>query len=391
MKYGGVLKNLYLCKKKIMIQREIQTVIEQKLFKGKAIILTGPRQVGKTTLLKQIALKKEASVIMFNCDEPEVRSLLTDTNIQKLQSIIGKKELVMIDEAQRIKNIGLTLKLIVDTWPDVQLIATGSSSLDLANKISEPLTGRKFEYHLFPFSVNELVLATNALIEQQALEKRLIYGVYPDVVNYVGDEKECLLNLSNSYLYKDILALGDIRNPSQLENLLVALALQTGSEVSYHELAQTIHADSQTVERYIRLLEQCFIVFRLSAYSRNLRNEIKKGKKIYFYDNGIRNAILQNFSPLNLRQDTGALWENYFISERLKANHYRRRFVKSFFWRTFQQQEIDMIEEADGNITAFELKWNAKRTAKIPASFAEAYPNHLFHTVNRTNYLDFLL
>jgi predicted AAA+ superfamily ATPase len=374
-----------------MIQREIQPVIEQKLFKGKAIILTGPRQVGKTTLLKQIASKVNVPVLTLNCDEPEARSLLTDTNIQKLQTIIGKHKLIMIDEAQRVKNIGLTLKLIIDKWADVQLMVTGSSSLDLANEINEPLTGRKFEYHLYPFSSKELVLVSNMLIEQQALEKRLIYGVYPDVINFAGEEKECLLNLSSSYLYKDILALSNIRKPAQLENLLMALALQLGHEVSYHELAQTTQTNAETVERYIDLLEQCFIVFQLRAFSRNHRNEIKKGKKIYFYDNGIRNAILQNFSPLNLRQDVGALWENYFISERLKANHYRLHFAKKYFWRTFQQQEIDLIEDADGLLTAFEIKWNEKRQPKIPKTFAQAYPNHQFCIVNRTNYMDFLI
>ena len=327
---------------------------------------------------------------MFNCDEPEARSLLTDTNIQKLRTIIGTHKLVMIDEAQRVKNIGLTLKLIIDSWPDVQLLVTGSSSLDLANEINEPLTGRKFEYHLYPFSSKELALASNMLIEQQSLEKRLIYGLYPDVINFTGEEKECLLNLSSSYLYKDILALSNIRKPTQLENLLTALALQIGSEVSFHELAQTIQTNDETVERYICLLEKCFIIFRLGAFNRNHRNEIKKGKKIYFYDNGIRNAILQNFSPLNLRQDVGALWENYFISERLKANHYRRYYVNSFFWRTFQQQEIDLIEDADGLLMAFEIKWNEKRQSRIPKTFAQTYPNHRFCIVNRTNYMDFL-
>jgi len=374
-----------------MINREIQPVIEQKLFKGKAIILTGPRQVGKTTLLKQIASNVNVPSLTLNCDEPEVRSLLTDTNIQKLQTIIGKHKLIMIDEAQRIKNIGITLKLFIDTWPDVQLLVTGSSSLDLANEIIEPLTGRKFEYHLYPFSVRELVSTGNRLTENQSLEKRLIYGAYPDVINFPGDEIECLLNLTNSYLFKDILTLSYIRKPLQLENLLSALALQLGNEVSSHELAQTIQSNDETVERYINLLEQCFIIFRLGAFSRNLRNEIKKGKKIYFYDNGVRNAILQNFSPLKLRQDVGALWENYFVSERLKANHYRRHFAKSYFWRTFQQQEVDLVEDAGGMLTAFEIKWNEKRQPPIPKTFAEAYPNHVYHIVNSANYMDFLI
>ena len=374
-----------------MIKRDIQQVIEQKLFKGKAIILTGSRQTGKTTLFKQIASNINVSCLTLNCDEPETRSLLTNTNIQKLQTIIGKHKLVMIDEAQRVKNIGLTLKLAIDAFKDVQLLVTGSSSLDLANEINEPFTGRKFEYFMYPFSASELAQANNMLAEQQSLEKRLIYGSYPDVINFVGDERECLLNLTDSYLYKDILALGDIRKPAQLENLLMALALQIGSEVSFNELAQTIHVNAETVERYINLLEQCFIIYRMGAFNRNLRNEIKKGKKIYFYDNGVRNAILQNFSPLNLRQDVGALWENYFVGERLKSNHYKRHFAKSYFWRTFQQQEIDLVEDADGVLTAFEIKWNEKRQPKIPRLFVETYPNHMFHIVNRSNYMEFLM
>ncbi len=373
-----------------MLKRELQTIIEQKLFKGKAIVLTGSRQVGKTTLFKRIISNVDLPVLSLNCDEPEVRTILSDTNVQRLKSIIGNHKIFIIDEAQRVKNIGLTLKLITDYFPEVQLLVTGSSSLDLANEINEPLTGRKLEYHLYPFSAKELVENTNFVEEQQVLEKRLIYGSYPDIINFEGEEKEYLLNLSGSYLYKDILTLSDIRKPSQLENLLVALALQIGNEVSYHELGQMIQADSQTVERYIDLLEQCFVVFRLNAFSRNLRNEIKKGKKVYFYDNGVRNAVIQNFAPLNLRQDVGALWENYFVSERLKYNHYRRHFAKSYFWRTFQQQEIDLIEESDGILTAFELKWNEKRKAKLPVSFSESYPNAQFHIVNKTNYLEFL-
>jgi uncharacterized protein len=374
-----------------MIKRQLQTIIEGNFYKGKAIILTGPRQVGKTTLLNQIAEKNNFLSLMLNCDEPEVRSLLSEVNSPELKVLIGSHKLVMIDEAQRVKNIGLTLKLIIDGMQDVQLLVTGSSSLDLANEIKEPLTGRKYEYHLYPFSIKELVESSNMLHEKQLLEKRLIYGSYPDVINHPGEETEILLNIVSSYLYKDILAFNDVRNPAQLEKLVVALALQTGSEVSYHELGQIIQADSQTVERYIDLLEQCFVVFRLGTYSRNLRNEIKKSKKIYFYDNGVRNAILQNFAPLNLRQDVGSLWENYFISERMKSNHYERRFVKSYFWRTFQQQEIDVVEESNGKFTVFELKWNENKKTKIPASFIAAYPVSATNIVNRSNYLEFFL
>ncbi|MDR0581692.1 MAG: ATP-binding protein [Prevotellaceae bacterium] len=374
-----------------MIQRELQAVVEQKLFKGKVIVLTGPRQVGKTTLLKQMVAKQQQPALSLNCDEPEVRTLLSNANLQELHALVGNHKIIVVDEAQRVKNIGLTLKLLADAFPSVQLLVSGSSSLELADEINEPLTGRKFAYHLYPFSAKELVTATNTLVEKQSLETRLIYGSYPDVVNFPGEAKECLLNLSNSYLYKDILALGDVRKPAQLEKLLVALALQLGREISYYELAQIIGATADTVERYIDLLEKCFVIFMRQAFSRNHRNEIKKGKKIYFYDNGIRNAVIQNFSPLNLRQDTGFLWENYFVGERMKANHYCRHFVKNYFWRTFQQQEIDLIEEADGLLTAFEIKWNEKRRPKIPATFAETYPQHEFHVINSGNYLDYLI
>ncbi len=374
-----------------MISRNLQPIIEKNLFKGKAIILIGPRQVGKTTLFKTLIEQQHLTPLMLNCDEPEVRALLENTNLQTLKNVIGKHTVVLIDEAQRVKNIGLTLKIIIDALPGVQLLVTGSSSLDLSNKLNEPLTGRKLEYHLYPFSTKELVSATNMLVEKQALETRLIYGTYPDVINFSGEEKDFLLNLSDSYLYKDILALDIIRKPAQLENLIVALALQLGKEVSYNELSQIVGADVQTVERYIDLLEKSFVVFRRNAFSRNHRNEIKKSKKIYFYDNGIRNAIIQNFTPIHLRQDVGALWENYFISERMKANHYNRHYVKSYFWRTFQQQEIDLIEEADGQLTAFEIKWNKKRQVKIPATFSKTYPDHKFHIINSSNYIDFLV
>lgn len=374
-----------------MIHRELQLVINQKLFKGKVIVLTGPRQTGKTTLLKQIIKIQQAPALLLNCDEPEVRTLLSNVNIQALRTLTSNYKIIVVDEAQRVKNIGLTLKLIADSFPHIQLLATGSSSLELADEINEPLTGRKFAYNLYPFSVKELTTATNRLVEKQSLETRLIYGTYPDVINFPEEAKERLLNLSDSYLYKDILALSNVRKPVHLEKLLVALSLQIGSEVSYHELAQTTGTTAETVEHYIDLLEKCFVVFRRHAFSRNYRNEIKKSKKIYFYDNGIRNAIIQNFSPLNLRQDTGFLWENYFVSERMKANHYRRYFTKNYFWRTFQQQEIDLIEETDGKLMAFELKWNEKRNPKIPTSFAETYPHHEFHIVNRENYMDYLM
>jgi len=374
-----------------MLLRDLQTVIEDKLFKRKIIILLGARQVGKTTLINQIADKLKLSTLFLNCDEPEPRNLLTNTNGQKLKQLIGTSKLILIDEAQRVKNIGLTLKLIVDNIADVQVIVTGSSSLEIANEINEPLTGRKYEYTVFPFSTNELVVNTNYLNEKQLLEQRLIYGHYPDVVNNPSEAKEILMNIVNSYLYKDLLAYNDVRKSSQLEKLVEALALQVGNEVSYSELSQILQTNTHTVERYIDLLEQSFVVFRLRAFSGNVRNEIKKSRKIYFYDNGIRNAIIQNFNSLNLRQDVGALWENFFVSERMKFNHYNRNFAKSYFWRSFQQQEVDLIEVENTEITAFEMKWNKNKKTKIPLTFSNAYPLKGSFTVTSDNYMDFLL
>lgn len=374
-----------------MVLRDIQKKIEADLFKRKVIILMGARQVGKTTLIHQIAENQGLPTLFLNCDEPEPRNLLTDTNVLRLRQLIGQAKLVLIDEAQRVKNIGLTLKLIVDNIQDVQVIVTGSSSFEIANEINEPLTGRKYEYNLYPFCTNELVSNTNYLSEKQLLEQRLIYGCYPDVVNNPAEAKVTLLNITNSYLYKDLLAYNDIRKSSQLEKLVEALALQIGNEVSYSELGQIIQSNNHTVERYIDLLEQSFVIFRLRAFSGNVRNEIKKSRKIYFYDNGIRNAIIQNFNNLKIRQDIGALWENFFVSERFKYNHYNQNYAKSFFWRSFQQQEIDLIEVENGEITAYEMKWNKNKKSKIPVTFSNAYSIKNNYTVNSDNYTDFLL
>jgi len=374
-----------------VIIRELNSIIKSKFFKGKAIVVTGARQVGKTTLLKQLVKETGLSSIFLNCDEVEVRNSLENANFERLKAIIASNKIIFIDEAQRVKSIGLTLKIIVDNFTDVQLLVTGSSTLELATGIKEPLTGRKFEYNLFPFSLAELVKHNNLIIEEQALEKRLIFGSYPDALNYPGEEKELLLNLTNSYLFKDILSLANIRKPLLLEKLIQALALQVGNEVSYHELGQIIDSDKQTVEKYVDLLEQCFVIFKLPAYSKNLRNEIKKSKKIYFYDNGIRNAVIQNFSALALRQDTGALFENYMISEYIKKSNNQRKFAKYYFWRSFQQQEIDLIEEVNGNINAIEIKWNENKKVKFPTTFTDAYPVNDTIVINRKNYTSILL
>ncbi|GEP97480.1 ATPase [Chitinophaga cymbidii] len=332
----------------------------------------------------------EGKALYLNCDEPDIRPMLTNASSTSLKALVGNNTLVLIDEAQRVKNIGLTLKLLVDNLKKIQVIATGSSALELANEINEPLTGRKREYHLYPFSTSELVAETSVLSEGRMLEQRMIYGFYPDIVNSPADAQANLLELANNYLFKDVLSLQDIRKPALLERLLVALALQVGSEISYNEIAQTIGTDNKTVDRYVELLEKCFVVFQVGGFSRNLRNEIKKGKKIYFYDNGIRNALIKNFSPLELRQDVGALWENFLVSERKKANHYTGHHVNTYFWRTHQQQEIDLIEETGGKLYAWEFKWNEKSKARIPAAFMEAYPGSIDGIVNRSNYMGFV-
>lgn len=373
-----------------MIKRAIYEQIIKNLFKGKAVIITGPRQVGKTTLLQTIMKESESKVLYLNCDEPDVRPILENASSTSLKVLIGDNALILIDEVQRVRNIGLTLKLLVDNFKEIQIIATGSSALELANEINEPLTGRKREYHLYPFSTAEMVANTSTLQETRLLEQRMIYGFYPDIVNSPAEAQANLLDLGNNYLYKDVLSLQDVRKPALLERLLVVLALQIGNEISYTEIGQIIGTDNKTIDRYVELLEKCFVVFQLGGFSRNLRNEIKKGKKIYFYDNGIRNAIIKNFSPLSLRQDIGALWENFLVSERKKANHYANHYVNSYFWRTHQQQEIDMIEETGGKLYAWEFKWNEKAKVKIPASFLEAYPGSITGTVNRQNYMEFL-
>ena len=382
-----------ILKRFIMITRVLQSVIEQKLYKGKIIVLLGARQVGKSTLFEQLreSVFAKMSVVLLNCDEPNDRALLTDANSSDLSMVVKGKRIVLIDEAQRVQNIGLTLKLLADKFKDIQVLVSGSSSLELANKLNEPLTGRKFEYLMQPISTEELINAKGLLETQRLLESRLIYGSYPDILFQKADTKELLIELTNSYLFKDIYSLQGLRKPEILEKLLVALALQIGSEVSYNELSQIVQTDVKTVERYIDLLEKCFIIFKINGLNRNVRNELKKSKKIFFYDNGIRNALIQSFSPLNLRNDAGALWENFFISERLKFNNYHSRFTKMYFWRTQLQQEIDLVEDREGKITAYEMKWSDNRKASFPKSFIENYNPLQTNIITPKNYTEFLL
>ena len=375
-----------------MFQRELQSIIIDKCFKQKAIILLGARQVGKTTLLKKIMQEQENKVLYLNCDEPQTVLALTNRNLKELQMLIGTNKFIVIDEAQKVDNIGLTLKIIVDNMPDVQIIATGSSAFELRNRLNEPLTGRKYEYQMFPISTSEIYNTSGYIDIQRLLEPRLIYGSYPDILNQSDDTQMLLRTLTDSYLYKDILATENLRKPDILDKLLRALAYQIGSEVSYNELAQIVGSDSKTVEKYIELLEKCFIIFRLNGLNRNLRNELKKAKKIYFYDNGIRNAVIQQFAPLEMRDDVGALWENFFISERIKRNHYQQHYCNIYFWRTQSQQEIDYIEERDGMMSVFEMKWNTKKAkTTIPESFLKAYPIKETTIITPDNYLEWLI
>ncbi len=374
-----------------MIYREIETSVTNRLYQGKAIILTGPRQVGKTTFLRQLAAGSgNKQVLSLNCDEPDIRLLLENVTSTQLKTLVGKHELILIDEAQKVENIGSTLKLMIDNIDGIQVVATGSSAFDLRNKLNEPLTGRKFEYHLYPFSTSELVSSTSELEEHRLLEQRMVYGMYPDVINQPSDATTLLKELTNSYLFKDIFAYRDIRNPDGLNKLLTALALQLGSEVSYNELGRSLGLDNQTVERYLDLLEKVFVVFRLGSFSRNIRNELKKSRKVYFYDNGVRNAIINNYNPLALRNDTGALWENFVISERKKHIDYNSIYANTYFWRTHSQQEIDYIEDRNGILYAYEFKWNPKKGPKLPLSFASAYPQHTFEVITPDNYLGFV-
>ena len=374
-----------------MIARTIQNSIKEKLFKGKAILLMGPRQVGKTTLLREIVRPYQDNTIWLSGDDISDRERLSNVSLPTLQSLTIKKKILVIDEAQRIENIGLTIKLLVDHLSEVQVIATGSSSLELANTVNEPLTGRKFEFLLFPISFSELSAHNNLFQELASLENRMIYGSYPEVVNNPGEERELLSLLADSYLYKDLLSYDKIKKPALLGTLLKALALQLGNEVSYNELAQMVGADKQTVETYIDLLEKTYIVFRLNAYSRNVRNELKKSRKIYFFDNGIRNAIIGNFAPLKNRTDLGALWENFLISERWKKNQYQGFYGHRYFWRTTQQQEIDYLEEIDGSIKAFEFKWSEKTKVRFSTTFLNAYPVSETNVIHSKNYHEWLL
>lgn len=373
-----------------MYKRSNFTKIEEELFQGRAILLLGARQVGKTTLLKQLIDKKK-DVLWLNADEVSVRNLFEEFSVQKIKQVIGTHKILVIDEAQLINDIGRCIKIIVDNISDVQVIATGSSAFELKNKLNEPLTGRKWEHQLFPFSVSELVAKNGVLAEQQMLYHRLVYGTYPAVVNDANNAQKIITELSESYLYKDLFMWGGLKKPDKITVLLKALAYQVGSQVSYNELSQIVQLDKETIERYIEILEQCFIIFRLNSFSKNLRNELKKSRKIFFYDNGVRNAIINDFRPIAERQDHGALWENYIVSEIWKKKKYENYYSRIHFWRTQTQQEIDIVFEENTAMTVIEIKWNSKAKSKFNAQFLATYQPQEKLFIHPENYMDYLL
>lgn len=374
-----------------MIKRELQSAIEPFIGRNKAIVILGARQVGKSTLLRQM-LKERADVMWLNGDDYDVQQMFCEMSATRMKQFLGKRTILVIDEAQRIPDIGLRLKIIIDQLPEIQVLASGSSSFQLASKFGESLTGRKREFQMLPISFNEMVAHTDLLTEMRMIPHRLTYGYYPEVVTSPGQEREVLNELSSSYLYRDILQLDGINKPEKLQRLLQALARQIGNQISYREIATIVGLDSKTVERYIDILEKSYIVFRLGSFARNLRNELKQSKKIYFYDLGIRNAVISDFRAAEIRDDVGALWENYVIVELMKQLSYSREFKNLWFWRSQQQQEIDLIEEADGKLQAIEIKWNPhKANTKIPSSFAQAYPEADFRVITPRNLDRFLL
>lgn len=373
-----------------MISRILEEIIRKNLYNNKVILLFGARQTGKTTLLKSI-IKNLDNCLWLNADEADVKNSFEQPNSIKLKNLAGNSKFIFIDEAQNIKNIGIALKILHDSSPEIKIVATGSSSFELANKVNEPLTGRKFEFQLFPLSTAEMISKHGQLTENRYIEHRLVFGFYPEVIKNQGNEKEILKLIADSYLYKDILQWQNIKKSDKLVKLLQALAYQIGQQVSFNELANLVGLDIKTIESYIQLLEKTYVIFRLPSFSRNLRNELKFSRKIYFYDNGIRNSIISNFQLASSRTDIGALWENYLISERKKRNSYTNNYALTYFWRTKEKQEIDYIEEIDGSLSAYDFKWSKIKKAKIPLTFTRNYPEATCKIITPENYLEFVL
>ena len=373
-----------------MIDRILKETIEEHLFKGKAIILMGSRQTGKTSLLEQLFPKND-DTIWLNGDDIATQTLMENMSATRLQQLLGGKRLLIIDEAQRIKDIGLRMKLVTDQIKDVQLVATGSSSFELANRLNEPLTGRKWEYRMYPISFAEMAEHHGLLNELTLIPHRMVYGYYPEVVTSAGNEIEVLRQLTDSYLYRDLFVLDNVKKSDKLVLLLKALAYQIGSQISYSELASTVGIDAKTIEAYINVLEKAYIIFRLPSYSRNMRSELKHSKKIYFYDNGVRNALISGFAQIENRMDTGALWENFVVAERMKYNEYYSHWCNTYFWRTQEQKEIDYLEEYNGQLHAYEFKYNPKKQVAAPKSFIAAYPDAEYNVITPDNIEQFVM
>ena len=368
--------------------RELFSKLSDQLDLGKVILLIGPRQVGKTTLIRDLLSEKD--FLFLDGDDPTIRRILDTPNTQEIKAILGSKTYVFIDEAQRIPNIGLTAKIIHDQFPEIKLILSGSSSFELSGLTQEPLTGRKRTFHLYPISWAEFETELGYVTALQDLPNRLVYGFYPEIITNLSDSENLLYELTESYLYKDVLALGVVKKQDVIFRLLQLLAYQMGSEVSYNELSRSLRVDVKTVISYIDLLEQAYVIYRLGTFSRNLRSEIKSNKKIYFYDNGVRNALIKNLQPVAIRNDIGALWENFLMAERLKFLEYQGLRANRYYWRTKNQQEIDYVEERNGNLTAFEFKWNPDAKWKPPKAFKEAYVPD-FKIIHRNNFREFIL
>ena len=378
------------------IKRDIDNFLAKRMFGGKTLVIYGPRQSGKTTAIETYFETHglSANVVTFNGDETADREMLADASADKLKMLLGGKSILFIDEAHKVPGIGLVLKRAWDKLKGIQTIASGSSSIELADKIEEPMTGRKFDYTLMPPSFAELACASSPVEEIREFERRMIYGSYPDVVTHPGDEVERLRMIGKGYLYKDILSFGEIKRPEVLDRLLRALAFQVGQEVSYSELAQICGADDKVVAKYIDILEKAYIVRKVQCYARNLRNELKKSKKVYFNDCGIRNYVIGDWRPLSARapEEVGHLWENYLFAERFKWRIVHEPETREFFWRTTQQQEIDLIEESAGGLKAFEFKWNDKKgRATVSRAFTNNYPEAAVGVVTPSAAIDFLM
>ena len=375
----------------MIIVRKAQYLIKNKIKPGKVVVLHGARRVGKTFLIKEYLKTVGEKYILWNGEDFAVHELLSRRSVQNYKNILGSTKLLVIDEAHRIPDIGQVLKLIVDSFENLKIIVTGSSAFDIANLAGEPLTGRKYEIMLYPVSENEFLQFEKPEERHDNLLQRLVYGNMPEVINIDDSEDKAayLRELVNSYLLKDILAFENIKNSSRLIDLLKLIAYQTGNEVSIEEIGRQIGMSKNTVEKYLDLLSKVFVVYRLNGFSRNLRKEVVKNSKWYFYDNGIRNAIVANFNHINLRDDRGMLWENYMMSERIKFQSYSGVVCNRYFWRTYDKQEIDLIEERDGKLFAYEVKWkNAK--IKSPAAWQKAYPASTFNVITTENYSDWL-